>query len=579
MKRLILIFFAANVLGFAFLSHSCSQGRLQRNLERTVQGQLSGQNELARVRFDVRHLDVVLTGQVSSDAARRELIGQIRKALPAGRVRSKLEIEPMVDAELIARLDQGILRLEGRVPSEELVRELEAAGKGLGVSVLTHGLTPAENVTAPPWATGASGLLARFFEDADFGTLHLTPTQWRLQRQAETPQMTREIRELAIAVLPVGVKLIDELSIRPPDRPGRLEIAKNGDAIVISGVVPGEAHRAFIARSVTQALGQNVRNELRMDRQTRTPEWLPALSHVLPVLFDDGSGQLLAVEGTEVRIAGKLATPEEVERILEVAGNAFGIGYVVESSLVVEPELRPAPAHLELEARFSAEKLSLTGIVPNAEIRDRIIGGFRRTLPEAELAKADFKLDSRVPEPVWLEALLDLTGRLNDHLAGAGSLQIADRSLKLTGNTRSRASHHALELKIRQMLGSDFVCSNETTPPKSSEFEPKARPWSTIYFASGSSRISSDERGKIDYASLKFRDAGPQAVMLIQAFADRSGLREQNLSLGNRRAQVVRQALVDEGVPSAAIAITGVKIVESSGTPDLDRRVEFVIVP
>ena len=580
MKRLILIFFAFNVLGFAILSHSCSRTELKQHLERTVQRELSGREEFSRIKFETQDLDVILSGQVPTANAKDELVAQLRKELSSGRVREHLKVVAPIPAHLTARLDQGILRFEGELPSESLIQELEFVGRNLGFSVLTMGLSSAEHVEEPVWSADIAKFVKALFEGADSATLQVHPDTWRIRRQTDTAELAKRLRENAITSLPKGVKLIDQLTIRPPELPSRLHVARVGDEIVATGKVPGEAHRAFIIRALTQALDEKVRNDLDLDRQTQPPDWLPALSHVMPVLFtEEGTEQVIEVEANQVRLSGKLATKEELEEVLAVVGTAFGIGYVLESGMEVAPELRPAPSHLELIANLTEEGLKLAGVVPTGETRDRIIGAFRRAFPKVQVSANALKLDARVTDPAWLDPMLDLISRLEAHLVEPVNLRVVENKAEISGMAKTRNSCQAIGLKMQRMFGGEFIVENRTAFTES--LAQIGEPWTqnAIYFNSGSSRISTDQLGKLDYAALDFRNTGPNAVILIEGFADRSGSREQNLSLSNRRAQSVRQAFITRKVPPAALKIVGVSIVQSSGSPDLDRRVEYTIIP
>tara|TARA_R110002096_G_scaffold122929_1_gene266077 strand:+ start:11161 stop:12903 length:1743 start_codon:yes stop_codon:yes gene_type:complete len=579
LKRLILIFFVCNVLGFALLSHRCSGDGIEGRLEAIVKKEVEAASEYRRVRYETRDLDLVLTGHVPTGVARRELLEGINKELPFGRVRSSIEIVPPVPASLRATLGEGIMRLEGKLPSKSMIQSLQDQGREIGFSVLGHGLISAENVVEPAWASGVGTFVAEFFADADEGFLEIDDTKWHVRRQVDTPEQAQEIRETVRLAVPQSLALIDEISIRPPDQPSQLTVERVGGTLVVSGKVPGEAHRAFVAKAVSETLQENISNEISLDRKTKPPTWMTALPGILSVLFDQGKDQKLEISGTEIRLSGQLATKEEIEELMLVAGSAFGPGFVVENAFEAVSALRPPPPHLECKVKSSNESITLMGIVPDAIARDLIIGAFQRSYPKAGIESSGLKTDSRVEAPIWFEGFLQLVSTFPVFFEMPPSLSVAEKKIDISGKTNSRISHAAVGMKLDRLFGDRFSVENRTTEPSTKVPDHDDWPRRAIYFEMGSSRVSSTQAAGIEEAGLDFQKAGEFAVVLIEGFADKSGSREVNLAVGSRRAHAVRDSLIAQGIPSSSIRMMGVTIAESSSNPDRDRRVEFTVVP
>ncbi len=533
----------------------------------------------SRATFEVRNLDLFLNGHVPTKEARQALIEVARKQVPSARVRSNLNIVVPVPSMLQADLDQGILRLHGALPTPELIADLKRIGEALDFSVLTPGLVASSHVDPAPWNANLAPFLKQFLLGATSASVRIGGEEWLLQREAANEEDAQRLRDLAIAMLPTGTKLIDDVKVQAPDLPSRLEIWRENDRIIVSGVVPDEARRAFILTAVTQTIGENVTNDLSLDRKVKSPEWLPSLTSILESLFAEGEQQGLEVTGEQVKISGTFATKEECAELLEIAGDSFGIGFVIESGLSTNSEMRPPPPHLEMEATFSEHALEIAGIVPDDQSRDRIIGAFRRAYPGALLKQTEIERDSRISEPEWMEALLDFIPRLPTHVEDEGTFRIVKRSASLSGVAKTKASVDGLGLKLQRMFAEGFSIENQVIPSASNQ--PQFQTWhqGAIYFDAGSSRVSSDQLSKVEIGARQYRDAGTHAVILIEAFADESGSASQNLSLGSRRAHSVREALSELKVPVPAMRLVGVTIVKSSSSPELDRRVEFTIIP
>lgn len=578
-KRLILIFFVCNVLGFALVSQRCSEDDFSQRLEEIASREIGASQDFRRVRFETRDLDLVLTGHVPTAIARRELETSISGQLPFGRIRSAVDVVPPIPATLRAGLDEGILRLEGQLHSKSAIQDLEEHGREIGFSVLSHGLTSAENVIEPVWASEIGGFLSDFFRNAKSGHLEIDDKKWHVRRQVDTPEEANEMRENVKLVSPEELVLIDEISIRPPDQPSRFVIERVGDVYVVSGSVPGEAHRAFVIKTVAEALKENISNEISLDRKTKPPTWISGLSGLLPALFADGKDQKLEIRGTEARVSGKLATKEEIEELMDFAGVAFGQGFVLENALEAVSELRPPPPHMEIAVQASSNSLTLKGIIPNPISRDLLIGAFQRAYPDSELFTSLLKLDSRVEAPEWFEGFLQLVSTFPVFFDSHPSLALADKKIEISGATNSKISQAAIDLKLNRLFGDRYSVENQTSIPEGTVPAHEDWPRRAIYFEMGSSRVSSTQAGGIEEAALDFEKTGGFGVVLIEGFADKSGSREVNLAVGSRRSHAVRDALIEQGIPSASIQMMGVTIAESSKNPDRDRRVEFTVVP
>ena len=86
-----------------------------------------------------------------------------------------------------------------------------------------------------------------------------------------------------------------------------------------------------------------------------------------------------------------------------------------------------------------------------------------------------------------------------------------------------------------------------TIPPASAESL-------TITFTSSSPRLSPEALKQLDGAARLYRDAQPE-VMIVTGHADSKGAELQNVILSAHRADAVKRALVDRGVPTERLQI------------------------
>jgi peptidoglycan-associated lipoprotein len=75
----------------------------------------------------------------------------------------------------------------------------------------------------------------------------------------------------------------------------------------------------------------------------------------------------------------------------------------------------------------------------------------------------------------------------------------------------------------------------------------------TVHFDFDSSVVKSSEKGNVDAVAAYMKTAGPGVALLIEGHCDERGTEEYNRSLGERRAQALRDALIADGVDGSRI--------------------------
>ena len=79
----------------------------------------------------------------------------------------------------------------------------------------------------------------------------------------------------------------------------------------------------------------------------------------------------------------------------------------------------------------------------------------------------------------------------------------------------------------------------------------------TIAFDMAGTTLSPEAKSQLDGAARLYRDAQPE-VMIISGHSDKSGEEFPNLILSARRADAVKKALVDRGIPAERLQIVAV---------------------
>ncbi|MEZ5934373.1 MAG: OmpA family protein [Alphaproteobacteria bacterium] len=97
----------------------------------------------------------------------------------------------------------------------------------------------------------------------------------------------------------------------------------------------------------------------------------------------------------------------------------------------------------------------------------------------------------------------------------------------------------------------------------------------SVYFASGDTGIDSDGYDVIARVK-RSADLSQPSRILVTGYADRRGVAADNKRLADTRAREVAKALIEEGVPAAAITVDSWGETISADSLDENRRVEIV---
>lgn len=150
----------------------------------------------------------------------------------------------------------------------------------------------------------------------------------------------------------------------------------------------------------------------------------------------------------------------------------------------------------------------------------------------------------------------------------------------LARQARTEADASWEECQKRKKVVAEAKQTDPATKPPPVTDGPKAT-LATIFFAYDSAELSADQRQTLDQNALWLRQ-NATSNMVLEGHTDDRGSSEYNLALGERRANTVRQYLVQLGISAARLGILsyGEEKPAAYGVSDEDRRknrrVEFV---
>ncbi|NEQ36226.1 MAG: OmpA family protein [Okeania sp. SIO3I5] len=205
-----------------------------------------------------------------------------------------------------------------------------------------------------------------------------------------------------------------------------------------------------------------------------------------------------------------------------------------------------------LNAEVKRGSLTLTGKLPNQNLLDRAVEIAKE---QANFSNLDLELDNQIvaikvpPDPWKISGEVErITKALNQIEGVSISSNYTEDKVTVKGTVMDMADVEKITKKIEQVPGVESV----TTTIKLDPLKVKER----IYFARGSAKLESAYAKTI--ADIKeFLSQYPQENLRIIGHTDRTGNPNINKKLALRRANVVRYALVKEGVDARRLKVTG----------------------
>ncbi|MGH6793932.1 MAG: OmpA family protein [Methylocella sp.] len=237
-----------------------------------------------------------------------------------------------------------------------------------------------------------------------------------------------------------------------------------------------------------------------------------------------------------------------------------------------------------------------SGTVGDDATRSAITDGLK-TVFGADKITGDLAVDPHVGQADWTK---DLTAAL-DNLKTPGAQALFEGNAVSVGGTISDADRDGIISSMKSVLGPQFAVaalaggaakSAAASSPLNSGVTGNnpvpnlpALNLPTIYFATNSAQVPASSEALLREAAGPMKQLPAGTVVQISGYTDSAGNPAANMKLSQRRADAVRQALVDAGVNPAMLDAKGYgssnSLANNNGPKRSrrrdDRRVEFSI--
>jgi len=287
------------------------------------------------------------------------------------------------------------LVLEGGVPTPAIrnavVNAARSASAGEVVDRLGYALAaPAEFATIANHGVVQAGKLSG-------GTFSLADKAYSIAGTAASS----DIYEAAIAAtrqLPGGAVLADVAILPPEAKPFIWSAVREGNTVVMSGVVPNDDTRRTLEAAAIKAWpGSSVMHHMQIARGAPAGDFNAYTTYALAELGRLSTGRVVISDATYA-ISGETPSTAAYDEAAAGVGK-LPTGLTLANAEIVPPEIKP----YRWSAQLDAAGLRLAGLAPSAAVRDAMLGsasgqfdgkpinsqiGIARGAPDGDVAKA-----------------------------------------------------------------------------------------------------------------------------------------------------------------------------------------------
>ncbi|MGJ5135454.1 OmpA family protein [Bradyrhizobium oligotrophicum] len=342
----------------------------------------------------------------------------------------------------------GQLVLEGAVPTPAVRNAVLNAVRSSGGEVVDR-LSYALGAPADFAAIASHGSVQA--AKLNGGTFALADKAYSIAGAAASS----DVYEAAVAAtrqLPGGA-VLDKVAILPPEaKPFIWSAVREGNTLVMSGVVPNDdIRRALEAAAIKAWPGASVMHHMQIARGAPAGDFGAYTSYALAELTRLSTGRVVISDATYT-ISGEAPSTAAYDETMAGIGK-LPTGLSLAKAEILPPEIKP----YRWSAEFDGTGLSLTGLAPNGAARDAMLGsasgqfdgkpiksqiGIARGAPDGDLAKAS-------------ASLLQQLARLSQ-----GRAEISDTQVSLRGVGLANVTGAAVREQLAGALPAPFALAS-----------------------------------------------------------------------------------------------------------------------
>lgn len=239
--------------------------------------------------------------------------------------------------------------------------------------------------------------------------------------------------------------------------------------------------------------------------------------------------------------------------------------------------------HAETPAGDPAGKVIASGKLPDEASKAAILGKLRELYGAANVVDR-LEVGGVVPPPNWNEYMGKILGPNLKQVRG-GQLHVNGTQIAIRGNVANEAQRQQVVSEMATALNPTYSIDNALTVDAGQGQSVLDDTLSNrvIEFESGSATLTPRGRAILDEMVVAIRKIGTPRLQVI-GHTDSSGNRLANVGLSLARAGVVRNYLIEQGIPAETLSALGsgpdhpVATNETAAGRARNRRIEFRLV-
>ncbi|UWQ22722.1 OmpA family protein [Jannaschia sp. W003] len=517
-------------------------------------------------------LQLVLAGTAPSEPARLRAVTRAGRVVDPARVIDAMEVAaaaplapPRYSLEIL-RNDRGI-SLIGLVPE---TGGREALARGLRAFEDVTDLVETADRAVPGTWDDALAFALEAMGDLPQSKISVAAGQVDITAIADSDGARRRLEDRLRRAVPDTVTLGLEIAApRPVVAPFTLRFVRGpGGARFEACAVDSEAALERVL-AAAEAAGFEGEADCVIGLGVPSASWGGAVAEGIGALarlpggsvtFSDADVTLVAAEGTEAELFDTVVA--ELEAALP---DIYALGAVRPEGAEEDGEEGDAPAPLFTATRSAEGEVQLRGRLRD-EIQEEAVGSYGRALFGSERTYIAVRRDEAVPRgwPGRVLAGLDALSRLE-----SGSVTVRPDVVDLRGDTGNRRAEAEISGLLSAKLGeaADFRIDvtyveeldptlNIPTPEACVERLAAAQDGAKLSFAPGAAVIEAESADLLGTLVGHLKDC-ERVSFEVAGHTDSQGGEEMNQSLSQQRADAVRLALIERGVPPSQLTARG----------------------
>ncbi len=556
---------------------------VENDLSARAGSDLSAQHGWASIAANGR--DLTLSGQAGSQAEIDDALRIVRSTNGVRVANSTATLPPLADPYLFsATKTAGKLLLEGNLTDAAAREQLIGAAKAaLPEADIDDKMTLARGAPEGRDAVAAFAL-SQLAALAD-GRISMSGTDLTVEGTAANVGSLEGITDALSGGLPGGGKLAS-ISVTPASAsPYLLAISRDGDSIVLEGYAPDAAAREAVEKTVKDALpAATIDNQLQLAAGVPARvDYAAATTFIAAQIANLRQGKA-TLSNEELSVEGIASDADAFAAANAALAGALPSGINLTQASVRQPVIDPYTWSMQ-----AGEKgVTLDGYVPDEQTATGIVDLARSLFSRSTTITSNLKTGEGAPDGFAqaTSAAVRILSRL-----GEGRVDISGPQFKVGGDALTGVTANEIRAQVNSSLPAGFTGTAEVAVRAAGEPVDPAACQSlidnlvadnTIQFESAKADIKADSFGLLDFIAFQMQRC-PAQVVEIGGHTDSDGADDANLALSQSRADAVRDYLARAGVLFSRLQTKGFGESQPVAGNDTDdgkaknRRIEFKI--